>query len=353
MGETRLGSMFPLESPSPRKNGFLKDIGSDLHYFMSGRCALYACLLDAKSKNEDNIAYVPAYTCETVLASYEKAGYTLRFYDVDAKELTPLFKREDLAGVTVLNLCGYYGFSRYDEQFLGLCKEQGVTILQDTTHSVFSRDGHSPFADYWAGSLRKWMGVACGGVGIKKEGVFSINSKVPDEKHLEGRYLAMEHRKQALESGDATYDILAGEVFWETEMRLREMFDVYGSDLLSRRIIESLNIDALIKRRRDNYETVITHYRPSSQCQAIFPHLDDKTCPSHFSWYSEDRNRAQQFLLDHGIRSTVYWPKPPQLPNVKKYPHANWIYDSVVSVQIDQRYTAEDMEYLGKTLSRM
>ncbi len=177
MGETLLGSMFPpLESPpSPKRNGFLKDIGSDLHYFMSGRCALYACLLDAKSNNENKIAYIPAYTCETVFASYEKAGYTLRFYDVDDHELTPLFKEEDLQGVSVLNLCGYYGFSRYDEQFLKLCKDQGIIIIQDTTHSIFSRDGHSPpCADYWAGSLRKWVGVACGGGvgGIKKEGFF-------------------------------------------------------------------------------------------------------------------------------------------------------------------------------------
>nr|WP_319473102.1 hypothetical protein [uncultured Sphaerochaeta sp.] len=320
---------------------------------MSGRCALYACLLDVKSKNENNIAYVPAYTCETVLASYEKAGHTLRFYDVDEHELTPLFTAGDLKGVSVLNLCGYYGFSRYDEQFLALCKNWGVTIIQDTTHSVFSRDGHSPYADYWAGSLRKWMGIACGGVGIKKEGVFSIKNKMPDENHLEGRYLAMEYRKQALESGDATYDALAGEVFWETEMRLREMFDVYGSDSLSRNILESMDFNTLIQRRRDNYETVITHYRPSSQCQVIFPRLDDNTCPSHFSWYSEDRNGAQQFLLDHGIRSTIYWPKPPQLINSERFPHASWIYDHVMSVQIDQRYTAEDMEYLGSILSQM
>ncbi len=349
----RLGFMFPLESSSPWSKGFLKDIGSDLYYFMSGRCALYACLLDAKSNDEDNIAYVPAYTCETVLASYEKAGHTLRFYDVDEHELTPLFKEEDLQGVSVLNLCGYYGFSRYDEQFLGLCNDQGVRIIQDTTHSMFSRDGHSPYADYWAGSLRKWIGVACGGVGIKKEGTFSVERRVPDSKHLEGRYQAMQYREEAVRTGNQAFDRLAGEVFWETEMRLREMFDVFGSDSLSKRIIETLDVDTLVQKRRDHYKTVLAHYKPSLQYQAIFPHLDSETCPSHFSWYSEDRNRAQQFLLDHGIRSTVYWPKPPQLIQVEQYPHATWIYDHVMSVQIDQRYAKEDMEYLGKMLSQL
>ncbi len=137
-------------------------------------------------------------------------------------------------------------------------------------------------------------------------------------------------------------------------MRLREMFDLFGSDSLSKRIIETLDVDTLIQQRRANYETVLAYYKPSSQCQAIFPYLDSGSCPSHFSWYSEDRNRAQQFLAEHGIRSTVYWPKPPQLLQSDTHPpHATWIYDSVMSVQIDQRYSKEDMEYLGKILSQL
>ncbi|MFQ9704217.1 MAG: hypothetical protein ACLR0U_23165 [Enterocloster clostridioformis] len=54
-------------------------------------------------------AYVPVYTCETVLAPFLKAGYELLFYDV-SKDLTPIFDERVLDRISVVNLCGYYGF---------------------------------------------------------------------------------------------------------------------------------------------------------------------------------------------------------------------------------------------------
>ena len=358
MMQLRIGGMFPLELPSPRRTDFLQGYGTDTRFYMSGRCALYACLLDIASTENSSIdslkiAYVPAYTCETVLASYQKAGYALRFYEISTHGLTPVFKEADLQGVSVLNLCAYYGFSRYNDAFLKRCKLRGITIIQDTTHSLFSSDGHSVYADYYAGSVRKWMGIACGGIAIKRVGTFSHGALASDPDHLQGRYRAMEYRAKALETGDTEFDEKAFEVFWETELRLRQMFDAYGSDAASIDILTHFDPLPLIARRRDNYRTVLAHYKRSSQCQAVFETLDDSVCPSHFTVYSEDRERAQKNLGELGIRSTVYWPLPPMLPHPDQYPQASWIYDHVFSIQIDQRYTPLDMEYLGKALARL
>jgi dTDP-4-amino-4,6-dideoxygalactose transaminase len=69
--------------------------------------------------------------------------------------------------------------------------------------------------------------------------------------------------------------------------------------------------------------------------------------------YSEERERAQKNLGELGIRTTTYWPLPPMLPQPQLYPQASWIYNHVFSIQIDQRYTPLDMEYLGKALARL
>ncbi len=347
----RIGCMFTLQEIGGKPSSFFLDRGSDVQYFLSGRCALYACLLDCPTTMERKLAYVPAYTCETVLASYVKAGYALRFYDVDTEELKPCFKAEDLQDVSVLNLCGYYGFSRYDNAFLHECKRRNITILQDTTHSMFSTDGHHLDADYYAGSVRKWFGIASGGVAIKKQGSFSIQPLRADEEHLKGRYKAMEYRKLAIKTGKDSYNELASSVFWETEMRLRRMFDAFESDEKSITILNNLDPTQMIEKRRANYQTVLDSLHPSSQCQPIFQSLDENTCPSHFSFYSENRAKARQQLEQKGITSTVYWPLPPMLTNKEQYPHASYIYDHVVSVQIDQRYSREDMEYLGTILT--
>ena len=347
----RIGSMFTLQEPSQCSSSYFTALGADVQYFLSGRCALYACLLDCANASRPKLAYVPAYTCETVLSSYEKAGYALRFYDVDQEELKPIFKYEDLADVSVLNLCGYYGFSRYDKAFLEVCRQREITIIQDTTHSLFSQDGHYPNADYYAGSVRKWLGIASGGVAVKKKGSFSVQPLKADEEHLMGRYKAMEYQKLANKSGNDTYAEQASSIFWETEMRLRHMFDAFAGDEKSQAILNSLDPTHMIEKRRENYQTVLNALTPSPQCQPIFKSLDEATCPSHFTFYSEDRQRAQQQLERQSIKSTVYWPLPPMLTNKEQFPHASWIYDHVMSIQIDQRYSKEDMEYLGKALA--
>ncbi len=349
----RIGGMFTLEQQGRDETRFLQDIGADIRAYMSGRCALYGCLEEIRATDTTCKAYVPAYTCETVLSSYEKAGYKLCFYDVHPEKLTPLFKEEDLADVSVLGLCGYFGFSSYDKAFVRNARELGITILQDTTHSIFSLDGHCPDADYYAGSVRKWMGIASGGIAIKKNDKFSLPMVPPDESHLKGRYLAMQYREQAVKTGDSYYDTRASEVFWETEMRLRQIFDAYRSDKLSETILTYFNPTALVAKRRENYQALLDNLLESEQCKAIFPSLDDATCPSHFCFYSYDREQAQRQLETMGIRSTVYWPQPPMLIHPEQMPHSAWIYDHIASVQIDQRYGKEDMEYLGRSLSNL
>ena len=349
----RIGGMFCMEMISRGMNPFHKDKGEDVRFYMSGRCALYACLCEIAAADTKKIAYVPAYTCETVLASYEKAGYSLRFYDVDAYRLTPLFKEDDLQGVSVLGLCAYYGFSSYSRTIIQRCKQLGIVILQDITHSPFSLDGFCPDADFYAGSLRKWMGIACGGVAIRKEGKFEIPVDVPDQDHLKGRYAAMNLRAKTLLTKDSTYDQKATEVFWETEMQLRQSFAKQGSDARSAEILNHFNTEGLVATRRRNYQTVLDTLKESRQCRAVFPALGETCCPSHFCFYSEDREQAQRQLEEMGIKSTVYWPVPPQLQDLEAFPHALYIYGHILSVQIDQRYGKEDMEYLGKCLSQL
>ena len=91
---------------------------------MSGRCANYYALQDICLSDTKKVAYVPVYTCETVLAPFLKAGYELLFYDV-SRDLTPIFDERVLDRISVVNLCGYYGFCSYDREFIRKCSERG------------------------------------------------------------------------------------------------------------------------------------------------------------------------------------------------------------------------------------
>ena len=53
------------------------------------------------------------------------------------------------------------------------CKASGVSVIVDTTHTAFSPLPACPDADYIAVSLRKWMGVASGGLAIKRKALLA------------------------------------------------------------------------------------------------------------------------------------------------------------------------------------
>ena len=79
------------------------------------------------------------------------------------------------------------------------------------------------------------------------------------------------------------------------------------------------------------------------------PELPEPTVPSHFCLYAEKRNELQQYLADHQIRSTVYWPVGP-LVHPQPESSVQYIYDHIVSLPCDQRFTPSDMQYVAQVL---
>ena len=240
----KIGGMFYYEACRPEENGYFERVcpaDGDLAFTMSGRCGLYYCLEDIMLHDTKKVAYVPMYTCETVLFSYEKAGYQLRFYDID-ENLRSVFDPAVLDEISVLSLCGYYGFCNYDHAFIEACKKRGIVILEDVTHSMLSADGIDPLADYFAGSFRKWMGIACGGFAVKRNGKFAKPLLPVDPTHLR-------QREAAIETAES-------DVFWEGEMRLRQMFDSFSGDARSEHILRYADFDKICATRRANFGTV-------------------------------------------------------------------------------------------------
>lgn len=354
----QIGGFFTYEPLPKTENHYFETLcptEGAFRYLMSGRCANYyvlkdICLTDTKKK-----AYVPVYTCETVLEPYIKAGFELLFYDV-AKDMTPVFDPRMLECISVINLCGYYGFSNYDRDFIKQCRERGITIVEDTTHSLFSDNGIDPYCDYVVGSLRKWIGVPGGGFAIKKKGAFSLPVHPPDETHLSMRVMSMKVKQvqMSLHSEHPCMQALekANNVFWDAEMLLRRTFDCHGSDPESEAIIRHYDFEHMKKQRRINYRYLLD-YLPDHPClSAVFPGLPQGTVPSHFTVYARNRDGVQKYLDQRGIKATAYWPQGPMV-DTRDHKDAAYIYSHVLSLPCDQRYAPEDMEYICKQIADM
>mgnify|MGYP002247179811 CR=1 FL=1 len=175
--------------------------------------------------DQKRVAYLPSYDCETVLGCFVKAGYEIHYYDFD-KNLSPVFEEEMIPQISVLLVCGYYGYPTYDENFVKKCKASGVSVIVDTTHTAFSPLPACPDADYIAVSLRKWMGVASGGLAIKRKGTFGVKPIPINKEQFSLRDQALQSRETYEHTGNEDYNKEGNDVFWKAEFMLREIFDI-------------------------------------------------------------------------------------------------------------------------------
>lgn len=353
----KIGGYFPYARLSEEPNHYLEQLtppDGELKYLMSGRCAIYYSLMDFKQTDTIRTAYVPIYTCETVLAPFHKAGYKLIFYNLD-ENMKPVFDPLVLDKISVLSLCGYYGFSAYDRAFAAECSRRGICIIEDTTHSIFSADGIDVHCDYIVGSFRKWIGVACGGFAIKTKGKFSAPLLAPQEEHIRWRKecLSLKDNFEELDSQEKEEVLKQGDaLFWKSEMQLRQIFDSYEADEDSIRIMEYYPIRELQEKRRANYQYLLEHLNPSSAWKLVFPFLPDGVVPSHLTLFAQNRDALKETLSHAGIGCTVYWPVGP-LVNLDRYPTAQYIYDHVCSIPCDQRYGSKEMQEICDVLNNL
>lgn len=344
-----IGGFFPYDEMQEEENGYIDlacpDAG-DVRHLMSGRCAIYLCLQDSMLTDPKKTAYLPAYTCETVSGCFVKAGYQIYYYDVD-EHLKPMFEEDLIGEISFLLICGYYGFSTFDVDFVKKCRARGVTIMQDTTHTAFSPLGSCPEADYIAVSLRKWMGVISGGLAIKRNDTFKVSPLPADEEHLKIRKQALATRQKYEQSGDETLNKESADAFWKAEWMLREIFDMQEGDADSLYRIKHYPLKNAIQKRRENYAYLLEHLPQNPAVRPIFPDLPADTCPMFFPFLCDDRESLMEHLAANQIPPKVYWPVPPFI-HIEDYPYAQYIYQHVMSISCDQRFNLEDMAHVAE-----
>lgn len=340
-----IGGIFKVEGKLRKSNDLFENAtkDGDVAYLMSGRCAISHCLHDYIAGGGIKRAYVPVYTCETVLAPFTQLGFELNFYDVN-KDFQPIFDADLLESTPLVLFTGYFGFPRYSEADLANVKQNGNTVIQDITHTLLNDEPYSVSADYIAGSFRKWIGVASGGVAIKKAGKFKVEPTAIHPEHYALRHQALTLADDPLALGEAE------KAFWSGEMLLRKIFEDQTSDPESIEVVTHFNASDIIKKRRENYSHLATKLNTLTEIELCFPELAKGETPSHLSIFSKDRDELQTYLKASSIKTTVYWPKGPAIPENTAY-QADFIFDNILSIPIDQRYSSVEMDTIFEKVS--
>jgi hypothetical protein len=232
----------------------------------------------------------------------------------------------------------------------GLCEElrrQHRYTIEDRTQCLYS--GHAiSNADFFVGSIRKWHGTPDGGFASCRDYVFGEKPMQFDEELESAKVKASYGKYKFLfeKEGDKPTFL---QLYREAEDLLESQTKFYAISPTTGKLQSNLDVSFLRGRRRNNYQSLLSGLSGLGQLKPIFDQLSDDAVPLYFPMIVEDRAALQAHLVKNDIYAPVVWPKPDCLGEVCK--EAEYLYEHLLCIPIDQRYDTDDMNRVVETIN--
>lgn len=309
----------------------------------SGRGAISLLLQQVNPKNKT--ALLPAYICDSVILPFIEHGYSCYFYEIDESLSPDIESIKSFKNIGIFLHMGYYGFSTNSNllSFLHHIKDQSTIIIEDVTHTLFSKIKRIELNDFYIGSIRKWFGLPSGGFlaspnRINKRPIMNHDSLVnlrAEALLTKGKY--METKDEGLKN-------LFLNQFSKAEDLLDRDTEPYGIDRVSMELINSLDSKDLISKRRDNFNTLHDGLKKINYLQVLFEKLPKSICPMFYPLLiKSNRDNIRIKLIQERIYCPIHWPIPIQI-KANDFESTLVTYNNILSIPCDQRYGKDDME---------
>lgn len=350
-----LGSEFSMEAHGgPVRDSvfhYLKDFESV--YTDSGRGAIR--LLEASLS--EGAALLPSYICACVPACFPKRER--RFYRVTAEgkigwkdlyqKLTP-----DVSIVFLHYFNGVLPERRDWEPLRERKREYAFTIIEDTTHSLFS----SPLTagDYGVCSLRKWFPVPDGGVlyGPALDAVSdslsapcgAISRLRPEADWPRAKVKAMKQKAAYLAGGGEELNRAYRAAFAACDAALEEETEIHALSALSREILRRCSVEEMRSARRRNADFLTERLKRLLKLEP-FARTKENECPLAFPIRVPERDALRVWLIARRIYCAVHWPLwGTELEKLDR----DKLSERELSLPLDQRYGIRELSYLAERL---
>lgn len=341
-----IGSYFSIDSEDVKKYGSGGLACDDAVFFSTCRSAIQHIL--SKQTGMKKIALLPAFTCHAVVEPFETLGYTVHPYPVgiDFTVEPNLFQYAvEKASPSVILLHDYFGFNTNEKLkrsgLVSRCRERGITVIVDMTQSMFST--YAPVdADYYVGSIRKWMGIPDGafakGMGLEQP-------QTEDCELVEAKMKAMEYKHRYLHQGiGEKANVLP--LYRQAEDILDSRTTPYKMSSISQKLMQIYDIPAFIRQRRENCNRLLRCLDKIEFIYAPFKVAAEDEAPFYAPvLVKRNRKELQKYLADKKVYATVIWGCPDVFSGIL-HQASQQIYDEILCIPCDQRYSLTDMEYI-------
>ena len=322
----------------------LMPAGMDVRYTLCGRTALELVLRDLLQQRPVHSAYLPSYCCHTMIEPFVAKDIKVEFYDVFFTEAGIDFCFDEDNRCDLIFLMDYFGFQNPKTALAAAGqKAKGKCVVYDATHAMFCRDMDYSSCDYVFGSFRKWFGVNAGF--CAKAGAWNgFPMLAQNSWYTEQRNAAFD-RKRAFMAGESAEKMQFLQAFAGAEEHLETDYLGYGPDRESMRILETVNLEFIFQKRRENAAFAMDsiHALKSKYIGSPYKTVGEKECPLFVPLQVDPsvRTALRGKLIENRVYLPIHWPLS-QLHETGSV--SQMIYDSELSFVCDQRYAREDME---------
>lgn len=265
--------------------------------------------------------YIPYYTCEVMLQPLLKHRITFEYYHV-GMDLEPT-ENKDLQPDEAFLYTNYFGLKQSCVE--RLAKMYGTQFIVDNAQAFFAPriEGIDTFY-----SPRKFFGVPDGGYLYTD---CLLEQEFPRDKSFD----RMRHLLRRIDEGAE-----AGYADFRQDDDSLDANPIRRMSKLTERLLESVDYEAVCKRRRANFLYLHNHLGNSNLLSDV--ELHDGDVPMVYPYYNPQYGYLKELLLQNKVFIATYW------ANVLEWcekQHWEWaLAQQLCSIPVDQRYESTDME---------
>ncbi len=301
-----------------------------------------------KQENSHGKILLPSYLCQSMIQPFKDLGLKYSFYRIDENlkiDMEYLLKLidKDIAAVLFVN---YFGFMQdsYTKECLKKLRDNGITIIEDITHSMFSKGEY--IGDYAVGSIRKWIGIPDGGIVIQntKKNNLRINIESQNNDFTTNRFIGHILKNQYIKDEKIPKELYM-DFLKRAEEQLNEKTAINSISNISKSMLNKYDYDELIFKRRKNYSFLIKALETNSNIKILFSHMGEDICPIGCALVVESRDDLRRFLASKGIYCPIHWEFSEEIDKVE-FHDSYKLSTQIITIPCDQRYDLGDMKYI-------
>ena len=340
----------PLQLPCDPDGRYLRQVFTN-----NGRTATIYVLQHCIDFGEDGVLLMPDYLCLSCIVAAQAPGVKCRYYRVNRDLSIDLedLKRQLTPDVKALYVIQYFG-APYDretvEELKRIREARQIPIIEDITQNLLTAGDGSRigFGDYLVSSTRKWLPMTDGGIAAARDGAPFPEVPLGDPFN-EAAYtqllisLMRDYFDQHPEKSTKEYIRLeqnANKTRY-TDLSVRAMTP------FSRNVMLAYDLAACSAKRRENYQHLYQALQPVEGVEILSKPLDAEGnhVPFGLVILSENRDALYDFLAERKIIGEIQWILP--LEYYDPGEDARYLSDRNIMLQVDDRYSTADMDYIA------